>query len=119
MDGVLPPTVGFGRVKLRTWNPGDAEALTNVLVGSFDHLRPWLPWVRDEPLPREQRIGLFETWERDRLNGGDAYYAITFDDDLVGGCGLHRRIGPAGLEVGYWIRSHMSAEASLRLRRCC
>jgi RimJ/RimL family protein N-acetyltransferase len=26
-------------------------------------------------------------------------------DELVGGAGLHRRIGPGGLEIGYWVRS--------------
>jgi ribosomal-protein-serine acetyltransferase len=24
---------------------------------------------------------------------------------LVGGCGLHRRVGPSGLEIGYWNRA--------------
>ena len=23
--------------------------------------------------------------------------------DIVGNCGLHRRIGPTGLEIGYWV----------------
>jgi RimJ/RimL family protein N-acetyltransferase len=26
-------------------------------------------------------------------------------DRVVGGCGLHRRIAPDGLEIGYWIHS--------------
>jgi ribosomal-protein-serine acetyltransferase len=28
---------------------------------------------------------------------------IRFDDVAVGSCGLHRRIRPDGLEIGYWI----------------
>jgi RimJ/RimL family protein N-acetyltransferase len=28
---------------------------------------------------------------------------VFLDGQVVGGCGLHRRLGPAGLEIGYWI----------------
>jgi ribosomal-protein-serine acetyltransferase len=35
----------------------------------------------------------------------DFPYAIADGSgDLLGGCGLHRRIGPAGLEIGYGVR---------------
>lgn len=30
-------------------------------------------------------------------------YAITTADAVVGSCGLMRRIGPGGLEIGYWL----------------
>ena len=26
-------------------------------------------------------------------------------DQIVGGCGLHRRVGPGGLEIGYWVHA--------------
>lgn len=26
-------------------------------------------------------------------------------DEVVGGCGLHRRVGPGGLEIGYWVHA--------------
>ncbi len=103
MDGVLPASIGSGRLHLRTWRRSDAESLARVVATSLEHLRPWMPWVEDEPLSSAQRVELFDTWERGRLNGGDAFYAVVLDGELVGGCGLHRRIGPAGLEVGYWI----------------
>ena len=32
-----------------------------------------------------------------------AGYAIIAGGVLVGGCGLMRRIGPGGLEIGYWV----------------
>jgi RimJ/RimL family protein N-acetyltransferase len=38
-------------------------------------------------------------------NSGSGYeYGIFLPDHtLVGGCGLHRRIGPSALEIGYWV----------------
>ena len=35
---------------------------------------------------------------------GDCRYVIrALGDVLVGGCGLHRRVGPGGIEIGYWV----------------
>lgn len=105
VNGVLPTSIGSGRVQLRTWRRSDAGPLARVVMASLEHLRPWMPWVEDEPLPSAQRVELFDTWERGRLDGGDAFYGVLLDDEIIGGCGLHRRIGPTGLEVGYWIAS--------------
>jgi ribosomal-protein-serine acetyltransferase len=44
-------------------------------------------------------------WEREWLNGGDVYMGVFLDDHIAGGCGLHNRIGPDGLELGYWTHS--------------
>lgn len=40
---------------------------------------------------------------RDAEAGGDRVFGIWVDGRLAGGCGLHRRIGPGGLELGYWV----------------
>ena len=31
------------------------------------------------------------------------YGVFLADGSVVGGCGLHRRIGPSALEIGYWV----------------
>ena len=36
---------------------------------------------------------------------GDACYALFLDGEIVGCCGLHRRVGPDALEIGYWIHA--------------
>jgi RimJ/RimL family protein N-acetyltransferase len=67
-----------------------------------------MPWVAFEPLSVDDRVALIRGW---RENGGDAdadedgdlVVGVFLNGTPVGGGGLHRRIGPAGLEIGYWI----------------
>jgi ribosomal-protein-serine acetyltransferase len=94
--------VGPGSLTLRRWIQEDAEKLDRAVAESVEHLRPWMPWVTQEPLPIEQRRTLIDGWEREWLAGGDVVVGIFIDGAVAGGCGLHRRIGPGGLEIGYW-----------------
>ncbi len=41
--------------------------------------------------------------EREWLGGGDVMLGVFVADRVAGSCGLHRRIGPCRLELGYWI----------------
>ena len=101
---VLPEIVdGSSSVRLRRWLVGDAEALQQLVLGSIDHLRPWMPWVAEEPLTLEQRRAKIVDWENDWRRGGDVVMGIFSDGAAAGSCGLHRRIGPGGVEIGYWI----------------
>ena len=61
-----------------------------------------MPWAAHEPLLIEQRRALIGEWERDWQAGGDAVMGVFFNGAIAGGCGLHHRIGPGGLEIGYW-----------------
>jgi ribosomal-protein-serine acetyltransferase len=94
--------VGDG-VTLRRWAPADAPALHAAVVASTEHLRPWMPWIAEEPKTLEQRRELIATWDREWAAGGDCPTGIWVDGELVGACGLHRRIGAGGLEIGYWV----------------
>lgn len=95
--------VGPGELLLRRWQPSDAGALERAVTESADHLRPWMGWIADEPLPLDRRLARIEEWERDRSRGGDVVLGVFSAGEIVGGCGLHRRIAPDGLEIGYWI----------------
>jgi RimJ/RimL family protein N-acetyltransferase len=72
---------------------------------SLDHLRPWMPWADDEPTTLEEKVALLRRF-RGRFDlGNDFVYGI-FDRDesrVVGGTGLHKRIGDDAFEIGYWI----------------
>ncbi len=87
------------QVSLRHWTPQDAPALARAVNESLDHLRPWMPWAAGEH-PSAELIG---EWERERLAGGDEVFGIFVDGAVAGGCGLHRRIGDDGIELGYWV----------------
>jgi ribosomal-protein-serine acetyltransferase len=100
----LPERIEGDGLVLRRWRTGDAELLHDAVVDSVEHLRPWMPWIADEPMTVEQRRVLIDGWERDWKNGGDVVLAIGREGVVAGGTGLHRRRGPDALEIGYWLR---------------
>ena len=99
----LPDRIEGERLTLRRWVTADASILAASVKRNLEHLRPWMPWAAYEPLPMDDRLVLLNTWEREWLDGGDAVMAILLGGDVVGGTGLHRRRGPHGIEIGYWV----------------
>ena len=92
---------GLALVRVSTDRTAAIVAAVNT---SLDHLRPWMEWAA-EPAS-ELSIGTFlaaaeELFEQRR----DFGYSIvdTTTGAVVGGCGLHGRLGPTGLEIGYWV----------------
>jgi RimJ/RimL family protein N-acetyltransferase len=102
----LPGRATGPRLLLRRYVAADVDHLAAVIGDNLDHLRPYLAWIRDEPLDRAARLELVEGWERAWLDGGDVVFGAFVGDELVGGTGLHRRLGPDTLEIGYWISRH-------------
>src|ERR1039458_4230802 len=94
--------VGTDRLLLRRWVAADAELLAVAVAESLEHLRPWMPWVAQEPLSLQRRRAMIEEWEQAWLRGGDVVVGAFVGARVAGGCGLHRRIGCGGLEIGYW-----------------
>ena len=88
---------------LRRWVASDAETLARAVAENTNHLRPWMPWVAEEPLPLERRREMIDQWEREWLQGGDVVMGVFRDGRVAGGCGMHHWIGAGGLEIGYWI----------------
>lgn len=89
-------------LELRHWEEGDAAALNRAVEASAEHLKPWLAWA-STPMDVEQRRQWIRDDRREREAGGDRTYGLWLGGRIAGGCGLHRRIGPGGLEIGYWI----------------
>ncbi len=120
MPQAFPESIPSARLEIRSWQPDDAPALVRVVAANLDHLRPWMPWIAHEPSTVEDRVALFTAWEEARLAGSDATYGLFLDGTVVGGTGLHGRIGPGGLEIGYWVaaertRSGFATEAARAL----
>ena len=95
--------IEHGPVTLRRYREDDLEAVFAAVTESLDHLRPWLPWAADysRESAREFLVRSAADWD-----SGTAYnYAIMVAGGvLAGGIGLMARIGPGGLEIGYWVR---------------
>jgi RimJ/RimL family protein N-acetyltransferase len=93
------------RLVLRCKNPADALLLQAAIEASVEHLRPWMPWAVDEPLPLQKRIDLLRRFRGEFDLGQNFAYGVFSRDEraVLGGCGLHPREGPGALEIGYWI----------------
>jgi ribosomal-protein-serine acetyltransferase len=103
VSGRLPEyIVGPDALTLRRWARDDAAELGEAVAASVEHLRPWMSWIAHEPLSVTKRQALIDGWHHDWLAGGDVMMGVFVDGAVAGGCGLHRRIGPGGLEIGYW-----------------
>jgi ribosomal-protein-serine acetyltransferase len=115
----LPDHLEGDGLLLRRWRADDAEALAQAVAESAEHLRPWMPWISQEPLAVEARQALIERWEEEWAAGGDVYLGVFHQGRIAGGGGFHHRIGPGGLEIGYWIHPEFTrrglATASARL----
>ena len=95
------------RLVLRCWDPADAPLLSTAISESLDHLRPWMPWAQEEPQPIDVRVNRLRRLRGDFDLGRDFVYGI-FDPNeavVLGGSGLHTRIGHGALEIGYWVHA--------------
>ena len=53
------------RLVLRCWDPADATLLSTAISESLDHLRPWMPWVQEEPQPIDARVNRLRRFRGD------------------------------------------------------
>jgi RimJ/RimL family protein N-acetyltransferase len=95
------------RLVVRCWEPRDAPLLKEAIDSSLDHLRPWMPWAQHEPQTLAEKVELLREFRGEFDLGANSVYAIfdAGDERVLGGSGLHPRIGPGALEIGYWIRA--------------
>ena len=113
MARATPPyAIRTERLLLRCWEPADAPALKDAVDSSLEHLREWMPWAHADPQPLEEKVALLR-----RFRGGfdldqDYVYGVLDggDGSVVGGTGLHTRIGEDAFEIGYWIRESRIGE---------
>ena len=93
------------RLVVRCYQPSDAKLLADSVAENVEHLKPWMPWVHAEPEPieeKEKRMlrfrGMFDLQQ-------DYIYGIFNKEEtkLLGGTGLHTRLGADELEIGYWM----------------
>ena len=106
-----PPRLETRHLVLRPWTRDDAAALQHVVLHNLGHLRAWMPWATPEAHERledvAERLAGFAT---DFAAGRDFSYVMLdrVDGALVGAVGLHPRVAPDALEIGYWIRADRS-----------
>jgi RimJ/RimL family protein N-acetyltransferase len=112
------------RLVLRCWEPADAPLMKASVDESLDHLRPWMPWTEGEPQELQQKIELIRRFRGNFDLGQDFTYGIFNREEtrVLGGTGLHTRVGENAREIGYWIHvdfinQGLATEASAALTR--
>jgi RimJ/RimL family protein N-acetyltransferase len=113
--------IDAGPVVLRRNRRSDADDTARAVRESLEHLEPWMPWAEPRAGTRESQAARIAETELGWQRGTDFVYAMRRpdgpEDEIVGIIGLHRRIGPRALEIGYWThvehsgRGYMSAAA--------
>src|SRR5512146_1287508 len=93
------------RLVLRCWDPKDVFLLKQAVEQSVDHLRTFMPWAHAEPVELQTRIDRLRRWRGMFDLGQDFVYGIFSPDEscVLGGSGLHTRVGEGAREIGYWI----------------
>jgi ribosomal-protein-serine acetyltransferase len=92
-----------GPVTLRRWADRDLDELCRAVAGSLDHIAPWMAWAAHGYSVADARDHL----RRSRAawaDGTEFGYGIrSADGILIGACSMMARIGPGGMEIGYWL----------------
>jgi len=101
MDPRPDEVIENGAVTLRRYRDDDVGALLSAVTESLNHLRPWMPWAAN--YSRESAEEFLASSNQSWDDGTVYNYAITTAGALAGGVGLMARIGPGGLEIGYWV----------------
>ena len=125
MTSAMPPVViRTARLLVRSWQPGDGPLLKRAIDANLAHLRPWMPWAHDEPSSSEAVEARVVDFADRFARGEDWIYGLFSPDGqrVLGGSGLHPRIGASGLEIGYWLdAAHtgrgLASEAAAALTR--
>ena len=101
-----PYRIETPRLVLRCWELADAPHLKTAVDASLETLRLWMPWAAEEPQTLEQKTALLEGFRARFLAGKDHIYGAWAPDGsaVLGGTGLHDRVGPGARETGYWVR---------------
>lgn len=101
----FPEAIDAGEVTLRRWQPEYAQEAAAAVQASLPDLAPFMPWAH-EGYDTEAATVFIEMATEGWNEGSQWAYAI-FDKEgtLIGSCGLHDRIGPGALEIGYWLTS--------------
>jgi RimJ/RimL family protein N-acetyltransferase len=102
----LPDRLDGDAFELRRTSVEYLDQILEAVTESLEELRPWMEWAQNVPSAEAMTTFLEGAEESFRANRDLMYVLIDKESGkLVGSCGLHSRIGPTGLEIGYWVRT--------------
>jgi len=94
-------------VALSRWRVADTADTVAAIEASIDDLRLWMDWAADGVPSASAQREAFLRGEAAFETGEEYGYLLreVASGDVVGGCALLPRVGPGGIEIGYWVRS--------------
>lgn len=103
----IPESIDAGPAILCRWDPRLAPALKAAIDETLDGLKAWVPWGKGEPSELPVIVARLETFQREFGPGPNWAFAILdrATGAVLGGIGLHGRVGPTAIEIGYWVRT--------------
>jgi len=112
------------RLVLRCWSPADAPCLRAALDANDKHLRPMIPFMKDEPRTLQQTAQWLRTIRANFDLDQNYRYAVfdSAEEKLLGENMLLTRAGPGAFEIGYWtdkntVGQGIASEASCAMVR--
>ncbi|MBS2964319.1 GNAT family N-acetyltransferase [Actinocrinis puniceicyclus] len=88
---------------VRRWTADDEQAGYEAITASYEPLHAWMDWI-SEPRTRQEHREWIERQLASWPSGFSYNYGV-FDaaaGTLLAVIGVHDRVGPGGLEIGYW-----------------
>ncbi|MEZ4464280.1 MAG: GNAT family N-acetyltransferase [bacterium] len=83
--------------------PADAWDLWALREANREHVGRWLSWGR-ETADVDEVLSTIRGYQVRFAERRDLVYGMFLGESQpIGGIGLHKRVGPEGLEIGYWI----------------
>jgi RimJ/RimL family protein N-acetyltransferase len=113
LDTRLPPMrIATERLVLSCWDEDAASLLKDAVDSSLPELQKWMDWAPREPQPLDVWRERMALRRADFLDGRDFFYLILDPSEqlVLGSTGLHPRIGPNAMEIGYWVRTDQTGK---------
>jgi RimJ/RimL family protein N-acetyltransferase len=101
-----PEEIALPGFLLRRWSEDDAPSLLVAITESIEHLRPWFHWAARTPGLSDRQEYVASAGQR--WDAGEAFEYGVFDRatmTILGGFGLHDRVGPGGWDIEYWVHT--------------
>ena len=105
LQNQIPYKIVSDRLIIRCYEPADVWMLNESVNRSQAHLLPYMSWAVDGPFDLQHHVNYIST-TRSRFDRDEDYTMGIFLKDsglFIGGGGLHKRVGPNAIEIGYWI----------------
>jgi RimJ/RimL family protein N-acetyltransferase len=104
----VPEWIELDGFHLRRYTLGDVEAVHEAIKASYAEIHPWMPWCVEPIKIEDQREFVektFPNWATGEAFNFGIFDAGEQDEELIGSVSLMDRVGPGGLEIGYWLRT--------------